>query len=224
VVVCAAGGDAPARVALAELCQAYWYPLYAFLRHSGIACQDAEDTVQEFFTKLVEQNIVGYADPTRGRFRTFLIASLKQFLARRRAYEHAAKRRPEQPVISLDASEGERRFLFEFSHDCTAEKLYEHSWALAVIDAAMRRLQAEWERAGRGHRFEVLKDHLIEVDLLSGRELAATLGMSEGAARVATHRLRRRFGEILREEVAQTLESGEDIDDELAQLSAALDI
>lgn len=225
-VVVEAGADpAQSRLALGELCRRYWYPLYAFLRRRGAKAEDAEDTVQAFFCWLTESGVVGRADPTRGRFRTFLITALKQFAARRHERAAAAKRDPGRPVVSIDAAvaaDGRRRYQQEPSHDLTPDKQFEYAWAMSVIDQAMRRLRDEWEQAGKGDRFDALRESLTGPSDTSGRELAARLGMSEGAVRVAVHRLKRRYGEILREEVGCTVDGGEQVDEELNHLMTAL--
>ena len=222
-VVIEAGADAgQSRLALGELCRRYWYPLYAFLRRRGAGAEDAEDTVQAFFCWLTESGVVGRADPARGRFRSFLITALKQFAVRRHEREAAAKRNPGRPVVSIDAADGRRRYQQEPCHDLTPDRQFEYAWAMAVVDQAMLRLRAEWERAGRGERFDALKASLTGRPDATGRELAAKLGMSEGAVRVAVHRLKRRYGEILREDVGATVDSADGVDDELQDLMAAL--
>lgn len=218
----AAGGGVQSQQALETLCQSYWYPLYAYLRRRGQSQQDAEDAVQAFLAWLLESRVIGRADPTRGRFRGFLIAALQQFVARHHQYESAAKRRPDLPLLSIDAADGACRYQLEPSHDVTPERQYEQAWALSIVDRAMQRLKAEWEQTGKGERFEALKSSLTGQRDESGRDTARRLGLSEGAVRVAIHRLKQRYGELLREEVGQTVDSVDEIDDELTYLLGAL--
>lgn len=221
-VLHAAAGGVQSQQALEELCQAYWYPLYAYLRRRGHVHQDAEDAVQSFLAWLMESGVLGRADPNRGKFRGFLVSSMQQFLARRHQHESAAKRRPERPVLSIDAADGARRYELEPCHKVTPEKQYEQAWALSIVERAMLRLKGEWEQSGKQDRFEALKASLTGRRAESGRDLAARLGLSEGAVRVAVHRLKQRYGELLREEVGQTVESPAEIDEELKYLLGAL--
>jgi DNA-directed RNA polymerase specialized sigma24 family protein len=221
-VVVAAGGAGPrARLALEELCLAYWYPLYAYMRRQGTASHNAEDLVQSFFAFLVEKQVVGHADPQRGRFRSFLLTAFKQFLARQAEHASAAKRKPEQPLVSMDA-EGASRFELEPFHELTPDRQYNYAWALALLERVLERLRAEYARDGKDKRFEALKGCLTGQQDVSGRDQACDLGMTEGSVRVAVHRLKQRYGEMLREEIGQTLESPADIDAELAELMLAL--
>lgn len=222
IVVKATGEGVPAQQALETLCQAYWYPIYAFVRRTGLRSADAEDATQAFFTWVIETGVVARADPARGKFRSFLISALKQFLSRQREFEMAAKRRPEHPLLSLDVQLGEQRYEVEPCDNQTPEKLFEYSWALMVIDTAMARLRSEWAEAGRARYFDALKEYIVQQTNLCGRELAEKLNLSEGAVRVAVHRLKRRFAEVLREEVGRTLEAHESVDDELHHLLNSL--
>lgn len=210
---------APARQ---TLCQTYWYPIYAFLRRQNFSPADAEDTTQSFFVWLLESNVIERADAERGRFRAFLVTALKQFASRERQYRSAAKRSPVRQLLSLDADEPERRFSLEPSHVQTADRQFDRAWAMEFLRLTMERLEEEWRMAGRSDRFDALKDYFTGGDTLTGRELADRLGMSEGAARVALHRLKHRYGELLREAVAATVAPGDSVDDELRSLMAAL--
>lgn len=207
---------------LAELCRGYWFPLYALLRRSGISAADAEDTVQGFFEWLLTSDLFRRADPLRGRFRDLLRAALKQFQAREFRRVTAKKRHPGSPVLSLNLSEGESRFETHRLHAETAEASFEREWALAAIDAAMSRLQSEMQAAGKKRQFEVMNGMLTGQNGLSGRELAAMLGVSEGAARVALHRVKRRYGELLRLEIAATVGDSVSVDEEIRNMVAAL--
>lgn len=214
--------DGQSRRALAELCRSYWYPLYAYARRRQSASEDADDVVQSFFAWLIEQNVLDRADPNRGRFRCFLIATFKQFLTREHRYQSATKRCPNCPVVSIDATDGRSRYDREPFHELTPDKQFEYSWALEVIKLAMTRLRNEFQEQGKQERFEALKEFLTGPLEVGGKEVAIRLGVSEGAVRVAVHRLKRRFAEILREEVGQTLETASEIDEELRHLVNAL--
>lgn len=209
-------------LAFGELCAAYWYPVYAFARRSGLIAADAEDATQSFFAWLLEGNALDHADPARGRFRSFLITAFRQFLSRRREYESAAKRCPERPILSLHLEQGEPRYKREPCHDQTPERMFEYAWALSIIERAMSALRREWEQSGKGERFEALKSTLNGSEPEKHRDLARQLNISEGAVRVTIHRLRNRFGQLLRAEIGQTLESERDIEEELQQMMAAL--
>lgn len=222
VLKAGSASDPGSRPALEELCASYWYPLYAFVRRRGSDPAEAEDHVQGFFTSLLESNAIQYADPARGRFRGFLVASFRQFLAKQHEHRTAAKRTPPGKLLAIDAAFGESRYSREPADDRTPEKLFEYSWALAVLDRAMTRLQAEQAAEGKRERFEAFRGSLTGQSGQSANELGESLGLSEGAVRVAIHRLRQRYGELLREEVAGTLESAEDVEAELKDLMAAL--
>lgn len=215
--------DPAARPELADLCRAYWYPLYAYLRRHGRNQVDAEDAVQGFFAWLLESNAVKYADPARGKFRSFLVAALNQYLARRHEYESAAKRSPPGAMVSIDTADGEGRFAHEPADDRTPDRVFEYAWAVSVVRHAMDRLRAEQAAAGKGEQFDVYHGLLTGQAGDGTRGAAAVLGTSEGAVRVAVHRLRKRYGEILREEVAATLDAGEDVAAELQHLLATLE-
>ena len=213
--------DQVARRALEDLCHSYWYPLYVFLRRGGKSMEDAEDLVQAFFLRLVEINVIGYADPNRGRFRSFLITSMKQFLAKERIHRLAMKRHP-GGLISIDAASADERYRLEPVDSETPERLYERSWALTVLEQVMERLRREFVANDNEPRFLVLKEGLTGRGDVRGRELAERLGLTEGAARIALHRVKRRYGELLREELAQTLETPAEVDDELRYLMTVL--
>jgi len=224
-VVAAAGrGDTPsARDALEQLCGSYWYPLYAFVRRRSTAPDDALDLTQGFFARLLEKRDLSRADRGRGRFRSFLLAALKHYLANQRDRERAEKRGGGAPVLSLDAASAEGRFQSEPADERTPEASFERTWALVVLERALDRVRDEYRRAGRGALFGALEARLI--DAPGGRpyaELAAELDLTEGAFKVAVHRARRRFREELRREIAETLADPADVDDELRDLFEAL--
>jgi len=211
-----------ARLALGDLCQAYWYPLYAFHRRRGATATDAEDAVQGFFAWLVESQALTYVDRERGRFRGFLVAMFRQFLAKQHEYATAAKRQPAEPILSINSGDGEARYAAEPAVEATPDQLFEYAWAVAVLARAMDRLQAEQVAAGRGDRFEAFQGMLTGQSELSAREAGQPLDMTEGAVRVAVLRLRERYRDLLREEVGATLDEGEDLETEMRHLLTAL--
>jgi RNA polymerase sigma-70 factor (ECF subfamily) len=225
LVVAAARLDesAPAIRALAELCQTYWPPLYAYLRRQGYDTHDAEDLTQEFFSRLLAKNYLADADPAKGRFRSFLLASLKHFLSNQRDRSRAQKRGGGQPMIALDALTAEARARIEPADNSTPDKAYDRQWALTLLDQALRRLRREYATAGREELFDNLKIFLTAdaASALSHAEIGVKCGMSEGAVKVAAHRLRRRYRDLLREEVAQTVSSPEEVEGEIRELFAA---
>ena len=224
-VVAAAGGESStlARDALATLCTAYWYPLYAYVRRRGHQPDEAQDLVQGFFTQLLEKDSIKAADPARGRFRSFLLASFNNYVANQRRDAQAVKRGGGHRVLSLDFNSGEDRYHLEPSHDVTAEVIFQRRWAMTVLENAVGRLQREFEQAGKADQFAILKVFLGgESEPPAYRDIAGELNTTEGAVKVAVHRLRRRCGEILRDEIAQTVTSDEDVDQELRDLFANL--
>ena len=210
-----------AQEALATLCQAYWYPLYAYLRRRGHPAEDAEDLTQGFFAHLLEKGALRSADPERGRFRSFLLASLQHYVSNERARARADKRGGSTVLLALHDAEGHYRR--EPPDDRTPEKLLDRRWALTVLDRVAATLRDEFRRRGKEGVFDGLKEHLAgDAEDSSYREIGVRLGLSEGAARVAVYRLRRRFGELLRKEVGETLASPEDVEDEIRCLMRAL--
>ena len=222
LVLAAGRGSAPgARDALGALCEAYWYPVYAYVRRRGHPADDAADLTQAFFARLLEKGDLRAANPERGRFRAFLLASVGHFLSNERDRALAQKRGGGAAVISLDGEAAERRYALEPSHDLTPERVYERRWALELLGRALARLRAGEERSGRGGRFEALKGHLTG-EGGSYAETAVAIGTSESAVKVAVHRLRRRYRELVRAEIAETLDDPSRVDDELGALFAAL--
>jgi len=217
--------DDASRNALAELCESYWYPLYAFVRRIGYNSHDAQDVTQAFFARLLERDYLGQADRERGRFRSFLLASFKHFLAEQRRDARAQKRGGGKPILSLDFRGAESRYGFEPADNLTPEGAYERQWAMAVLNQALGRLEMEFERAGKGPLFARLKDCLTNPSSsMTFAETGAVLNMAEGTVKVAAHRLRRRYRELLKEEVARTIGDCGDIDDELRELFRVLAI
>jgi RNA polymerase sigma factor (sigma-70 family) len=220
----ARGAAAPeAREALASLCRAYWYPLYAFIRRRGASADEAQDLTQEFFARLLEKDFLAAVDPGKGRFRAFLLAACKHFLANERDRARARKRGGGRPLLSLDLQDAEGRYLLEPAHGLTPEKLFERRWALTLLDQMLARLRGEYQGAGKGRVFDGLKNSLTAGEATTPYpQLAAELGMSEGAVKVAAHRLRRRYRQLLRDEIARTVRDPAGVDDEVRDLFAAL--
>jgi len=221
LVVRAGGTSDDARSALADLCGLYWHPVYAFVRRTGCSPDDAGDVTQAFFTQLLAKNWVRGAQPERGRFRSFLIASLKHFMSNQRDSSRALKRGGGRVHLPLEVQD-EGIPALQLSDDLTPERVYEHRWAMTVLDEARARLAARYDRAGNRALFLRLQPMLMNPASCTHAVLAGELGMSEGAVRVAMHRLRKEFGAALRATVAQTVASPEDVDDELRYLLAVL--
>jgi RNA polymerase sigma-70 factor (ECF subfamily) len=224
VVVDAGQNDSPkASEAMAQLCRAYWYPLYAYVRRKGYSAPDAQDLTQGFFAWLLARNYVSGADRQKGKFRSYLLGTFEHFLAREWRRAHAEKRGGGQAVFSLDETDAENRYLLEPAHELTPAKMFERRWATTLLEQAMRRLEEECRAGSKGALFDKVKELLsANAGESSYAEIAFSLGMTEGALKVAVHRLRHRYGELLRLEVAQTLASAEDIDEELRELFAVL--
>lgn len=220
VVMAAGKGDsAQAADALEQLCRTYWYPLYAFVRRQGHEAHDAEDLTQEFFTRFLAKEYFGRAEPALGRFRSFLLACLKNFLAEQKRQAHRLKRGGGQAIISWDSQTAEERYRLEPADPVTPEQIYDRRWALTLLEKVLARLEQEQLEAGKQQVFTQLKDYLWgEAHQTSYGRTAIHLGMTEGAVKVAVHRLRQRLRELLREEVAHTVAVGEEIDEELRHL------
>ncbi len=212
-------GSPEAVSALETLCETYWFPVYSFIRRSGRSTDEARDLTQAFFTRVLEKNYFRDAEQTRGRFRTFLLASVRHFLANERDAEMARKRGGGFAHVPLEFESEERRFHHEPSEDDTPERLYERRWALAALDAAMTRLGTRYEGTRR-HVFDELRPLLTGDEPASYATLSARLNATEGALRVAVHRMRRQFAASLREVIAETVENEQAIDDELRYLKA----
>jgi RNA polymerase sigma-70 factor (ECF subfamily) len=211
------------RIALEELCRIYWYPLYVFVRRQGHAHYDAEDLTQAFFARLLAKGDLAGVDRAKGKFRSFLLASMKHFLANEWDYARAQKRGGGRPTLSIDFQDAESRYAVEPAHEITPDKLYERRWAMTVLDQAMEKLRAEMRDAGKENQFEELKIFMTggkgEVSYAS---VAETLNISEGAVKVAVHRLRKRYRQLLCEEVAHTVDEKDEVEDELRSLLSAL--
>jgi RNA polymerase sigma-70 factor (ECF subfamily) len=224
VVLAARDGDSTrARAALETLCRAYWYPLYAFVRRMGQSPHDAEDSVQSFFALCLEKNYLAAAEEAKGRFRSFLLLALKRFLAKERDRSGADKRGGGQKPIALDGLTAEERYAVEPAELMSADNLFERRWALTLLERVLSRLGDEQAAAGQEEVFHQLKEFLSA----AGRgtpyaELAGRLGRSEGAVKVAVHRLRQRYRELLQEEIANTVTSPEEAEEERRYLLSVL--
>ncbi len=210
-----------ARKALEELCRAYWYPLYAFVRNRGYSSSDAQDLTQSFFARLIETGGFASADPERGRFRSYLLGAMKHFLANEWHRGQAQKRGGGVTFVELDALAPEARYALEPSQSTDLDAGFDREWARESIDRAMGKLRADSESRGKGELFEALKGCLSGEEPARG-EISARLGMTEGAVKVAVHRLRQRYRGLLRAEIAETVADPSDIDDEMRYLLAAL--
>ena len=221
-MVLSARGDATCSLpALAKLCEIYWYPLYAFVRKQGHSPHEAQDLTQEFFARLLERNWLDRVTPERGRFRSFLLASMKHFLANEWDRAQTLKRGGGIVFQSLDEGSAEARFRKEPAEQVTAEQLYDQRWALTLLDQVLARLRKEMADAGKIEQFEALK-FCLTGDAPKYAEAARALQINEGAAKVAAHRLRRRYRTLIRDEIAQTVASSAEVDAELKHLFAAL--
>ena len=211
-----------AQKALAELCETYWYPLYAYVRRRGHAPADAEDLTQGFFARLLEKQSLGAAQRERGRFRSFLLASLNHYLADE--WDKAgAQKRGARRVVSLDAQSAESRYAAEPRDTLSPDRLFERQWSLQLLEEVLRQLRAEYAAAGQGELFERLRFCLAgERDAAPYAELAAQLKSTEGAVKVAVHRLRKRYRAKLRAEIAQTVGSDDEVEEELRFLFRSL--
>ncbi|MEI2723245.1 MAG: sigma-70 family RNA polymerase sigma factor [Verrucomicrobiota bacterium] len=224
-VVLAAQTDNPARArdALERLCTVYWYPLYAFLRRRGHQPADAEDLVQGFIAHLLARQFFQAADPDKGRFRAYLLASLHHFVADAATRAERLKRTPGCPLLSLDATIAEQRYAQEPVDPHTPEQLYERRWALTLLDTVLQRLETEAAESGRARLFRQIKGVLLgDRSGVRYAELAAQLGLSEAALTMTVQRLRRRYRELVREEIAHTVSRPVEIDEEMRHLFQVL--
>lgn len=223
VVLAAGDGGPDAEAALAELCQTYWQPLYAFVRRRGVNPDEAQDLTQAFFSHLLEKNTLGKADRNRGRFRAFLLAALRNFLANHWEKARAIKRGGGRTVLSMDFESSESKYPLEPSHQLTPEKLFERRWVLTLLDQVLERLQAELSAAGRLAHFEQLKQFLTGgASAEDYQRAAAALDISPAAAKQAAYRLRTRYRQLFREEVARTVGDEQQVDDEIGRLLESL--
>ena len=224
LVLAATQKDAPASAAALEsLCRAYWYPLYAYVRRRGQSPHDAQDLTQEFFRRLLEKRWLDSADPAKGRLCTFLVVALKNFMSKQWRRASAQRRGGGQSQVPFDTAFAESRYAADCPAQLEADLVFDREWALTLLNLTVNRLRAEFEAAGKPDDFEALKGCLMaERGGGDYAALAARLGVSEGAARVAAHRLRKRFRQVYREEISHTLADRADLDGELRHLAAAL--
>jgi RNA polymerase sigma-70 factor (ECF subfamily) len=226
-VVLSAGRDnsAPASDALGKLCRTYWWPLYAFVRRQGHSPHDAQDLTQEFFARLLEKDYLGAVDRSKGKFRSFLLAALEHFLANEWRNTHAQKRGGKFTFVSTDAETAEGQYLQVPAVNLSPQQLFEQQWAMTLLEQTLARLREEFIASGKGALFEDLKVFLTgEKRADSYAELAAKLGTTEAALKMAVSRMRHRYGELLRAEIANTVASPAEIDEELRALFAALSL
>ena len=210
--------------ALEKLCRAYWYPLYSYLRRKGLTAHDAQDVTQEFFRRLIEKNYLASVDPCVGSFRCFLLASLNHLLANEWDKARALKRGGGREIISLDAERAEGRFSQEPAVDGSAEKAFDRGWATTLLNRALSQLRDEFVRSGKQEQFELLKVFLSDTAGEGGYDsLSGQLRMDSGRIAVAVHRLRKRYRELVRAEIAETVATEEELEAEMRHLFASLD-
>ena len=209
--------------ALSNLCQTYWYPLYAYVRRRGHSPEDAQDLTQAFFARLLERNWVGQADQQKGRFRSFLLSAMNHFLADEWDKARAQKRGGGILPVPLQFDTAETRYGHEPADNITPEQNYERRWALTLLDTVLRRLRSEYEQEGKAELFAVLNPCLVgDRTAQPYAELAVKLGVSEGTVKSAVHRLRQRYRQLLHDEIAQTVANTGEVDEELHHLFAVL--
>ena len=208
--------------ALAALCERYWFPLYAFVRREGHGEHDAQDLTQAFFARLLEKDDLRDVDRACGRFRSFLLASLRHFLSNARDRRRALKRGGGHGIVSLDLSDAERRYASEPVDRWTPETLFHRRWALETLQSVLERLRLEWDEPGRREFFAAVEEGIAGDMARPYSEIAEQLGMTEGAVKTAVHRLRRRYREFLREQIAETVSDPSLVDDEIRDLFDSL--
>lgn len=224
IVLAAGETSSPrSREALASLCQTYWYPIYAFLRRGGHPAPDAEDLAQGFFAHLCKNERLSNVGPGKGRFRSFLLASLKNFVVDQSQKSRAQKRGGGRALVSLDAVDAEDRFALEPPDVMDPEKLFERRWALTLLERTLARLQAELQSPDKRERFEVLRDYLLgDPPAETYAEIGRRLGLGEGGVKSAVSRMRQRYRELFREEIAGTVANEEEIEAEIRHVFAVL--
>jgi DNA-directed RNA polymerase specialized sigma24 family protein len=216
VLLARQAGSPLCRQALESLCASYWCPIYAFVRRQRYAPADAKDLTQEFFSKFLEKNFLSSVNPSKGKFRSFLLAAINHFLANEWDKAHAQKRGGKCSFVSLDEQTAEGRYQVEPASTITPEEIYDYQWALTVFDEALRRLKAEWEANGKAARFEELRVFLSSLATAGVYDaVGARLHMTNEAVSAEVCRMRERYGELLRKEVARTVSSPAEIDEEM---------
>jgi len=217
------GTDTEARAALESLCQTYWQPLYAYIRHQGADPDEARDLTQGFFAEFLEKDLLADVDPEKGRFRAFLLASLRHFLAHQRRSARTLKKGGGTHTLSLDTDVGEMGYALQSSEQLTPIDVFEQRWATAVLERAMTRLQHDTAATGDAPHFERLTPYLTGTEPQTPySDVAAALRITEGAVATAVHRLRQRYGKCLRTEIAETVADPSQVDDELRHLLATV--
>jgi RNA polymerase sigma-70 factor (ECF subfamily) len=221
VVLSAGNHSSHAREALGQLCQTYWQPLYAFVRRKGYSPHDAQDLTQSFLLRLLAREDVRKADPDCGRFRSFLLTSLQNFLRDEWSKESAQKRGGGQ--VHYDLDDAEASYQRELRNDLTPDRLFERRWATTVLNTVLARLQQEFVSAGKGRLYELLQPLLLgEKPSATYAQFGLQLGMTEGAVRIAAHRMQNQYRDLLRAEIAQTISNPADLDDEIRHLASVL--
>lgn len=209
--------------ALEQLCQSYWYPLYAYIRRRGFSAEESGDLTQAFFAQFLERNAIEHADPERGKFRTFLLTSLKNFIANQWRSDQAQKRGGHLQKISLEIARGEEKYSLEPVETDTPERLFDRKWALTLLAQTFDKLKQEYDQSNKTELFERIKSYLVgNQDNVPYRQVSEELGITENAVKVAVHRMRKRCGFLLRNEIAQTVSSEEDVDQELREMYRTL--
>lgn len=222
VLTAAERNDPQGSAAMEQLCRTYWYPLYAYVRHEGRSPAEAEDLTQGFFAHLLARDFLARVGPQRGKFRSFLLAALRRFLCDQWDRARAVKRGGGAEVLSLDAQEAEDRYRMEPVERLDPEKLYERRWVLTLLEQALTRLRDESAAAGKAELFQRLRSFVAGENELACADVAAEMGLSESATKAALHRLRERYREILRDEIARTVASPAEIEGEIRYLIAVL--
>jgi DNA-directed RNA polymerase specialized sigma24 family protein len=224
LVLAAASNPNEARAALASLCESYWNPVYVFIRCSGYDADKSQDLAQEFFARLIEKNYLKDADRTRGRFRSFLLASVKHFLSNESDRDRALKRGGGRPPVSFDAIEAERWYMPPAADNVTPETLFERRWAVTLLGRVIGLLQKEYVEAGKQEQYASLELFLNnDSDDLRYEQVATRMGVSAGALRMSVLRMRRRYRALLHAEIAETVTSPEEINEEIRFLMSRLD-
>jgi len=223
LILRAARSDAEAELAMALLCEAYWYPVYAFVRRQGHSAADAEDLTQGYFARFLEKGFIREVRPEQGRFRAFLLVSVRNFLHNARDHARALKRGGGRRLVSLDAATAERTYEERLADRTTPEDLFERSWARTLFDRVLDQLEQKAARQGKAERAARLRSYLTEADPAAGyAEVAAEWGVGESAVRAAVHRLRKDFADLLRREVGRTVADENEVDDEVRHVLAVL--
>jgi len=222
VLAAGAQDDSSSAGALASLCEDYWYPIYSYIRRIGHSSEDAADLTQGYFAELLEKGRLKAADPSRGKFRSFLLATVKQHLSHEREKRRARKRGGDREIVPLEAGAAEDRLRVDGAPNRSPEGAFEHAWALTVLDCAKRSLEAEFASQGKEEQYRVLGRYLGGDREVPYTAAAEELGTSESAIKMAVRRLRKRFGLLVREEIASTIGPSGNIEAELAHLIAVL--